>query len=136
MLNGVETVLPDGFATGFITISGFASVIFAIFLWRRVAEIRVGGSGSLRSENGREYLLEEEQRGESEVSPVVLRDAVTLLIVFTPRLWILDVISAYKPSHRVWCRRSRRSVRIFKQQSARERRASSSRSTNMSAFSW
>lgn len=30
-------------------------------------QIKVRGNAGVRSENGREYLLEEEQRGESEV---------------------------------------------------------------------
>lgn len=74
LLKGVETLLPDGLATGFIFFSGIAGVIFALFLWKRVSEIRVGGGGALHSENGREYLLEEEQRGESEVSHGFSRD--------------------------------------------------------------
>ena len=47
-----------------IPISAVIAIAFAAFLWRRVSQIRVGGS---RASNGREYLLEEEQRGEGEV---------------------------------------------------------------------
>lgn len=57
-----------------VPISAIAGILFAIFLWRRVAQIQVRGGGALRSDNGREYLLEEEQRGEAEVSidPLIL----------------------------------------------------------------
>jgi len=64
----MKTALPDSVASGLIAVSAILGVAFALFLWHRVSQIRVGGGGSLRSENGREYLLEEEQRGESEVS--------------------------------------------------------------------
>ena len=38
----------------------------------RVAQISMGGSSSvIRGTNGREYLLEEEQRGEEEVSRTI-----------------------------------------------------------------
>lgn len=55
-----------------VPISAIAGILFAIFLWRRVAQIQVRGGGALRSDNGREYLLEEEQRGEAEVSDDLL----------------------------------------------------------------
>jgi len=65
---GMSTLFPDSVATIGIPISAVAGVIFAIILWHRVSQIHVGGgSASARSESGREYLLEEEQRGESEV---------------------------------------------------------------------
>ena len=67
LLTGVQTTFPDAVATIGIPLAAIAGVIFALFLWKRVSEIRVGGGSALRSENGREYLLEEEQRGESEV---------------------------------------------------------------------
>ena len=51
-----------------IPASGLLGIAFAVFLWTRVAQIKVRGGAAVRSENGREYLLEEEQRGESEVS--------------------------------------------------------------------
>jgi hypothetical protein len=44
-----------------------AGILFGLFLWVRVSKIKVRGAGALRSENGREYLLAEEQRGEQEV---------------------------------------------------------------------
>jgi hypothetical protein len=37
-------------------------MLFGVF-----SQIKVRGNAGVRSENGREYLLEEEQRGESEV---------------------------------------------------------------------
>lgn len=44
------------------------AVVFAIWLWQRVAQVQMlGGQSLLRTGNGREYLLEEEQRGEEEV---------------------------------------------------------------------
>lgn len=58
----------DGLVNFIIISSALAGVIFALFLWHRVSKIRVGGGGVRRAENGREYLLEEEQRGENEVS--------------------------------------------------------------------
>ena len=51
-----------------IPASGLIGIAFALWLWTRVAQIKVRGGAAVRSENGREYLLEEEQRGESEVS--------------------------------------------------------------------
>lgn len=65
----VLSVFPDAVATVGIPICAISGVVFAFFLWYRVSQIRVGGGSSVRVENGREYLLEEEQRGESEVSP-------------------------------------------------------------------
>lgn len=67
VLSELVTVLPDGVVTVGIILSALTGVVFALFLWHRVSKIRVGGGGSLRAENGREYLLEEEQRGENEV---------------------------------------------------------------------
>eukprot|EP00890_Picochlorum_soloecismus_P004594 jgi/Picsp_1/5135/NSC_02498-R1_vacuolar h+-translocating inorganic pyrophosphatase len=69
---GISTLFPDSVATLGIPISAVAGVIFAIILWHRVSQIHVGGgSASARSESGREYLLEEEQRGESEIEEKV-----------------------------------------------------------------
>lgn len=43
-------------------------ILFAIWLWKRVSNIHmVGGQSVLKGANGREYLLEEEQRGDEEV---------------------------------------------------------------------
>ena len=63
----VHTIFPDSF-TYFIPASAVVSIIFAIWLWIRVSAVRVAPATHTRSENGREYLLEEEQRGEDEVS--------------------------------------------------------------------
>ena len=62
-----STSFPDAVPTYGIPIAAILGVLFAIFLWQRVSKIRVGGESTVRSENGREYLLEEEQRGENEV---------------------------------------------------------------------
>ena len=43
----------------------------AVLLWARVSKIKVAGAGGQSGENGRQYLLEEEQRGEDEVQPAV-----------------------------------------------------------------
>ncbi len=43
------------------------SILFGIWLWARVSAIKVGGAATIRSDNGRTYLLEEEQRGEDEI---------------------------------------------------------------------
>ena len=40
----------------------------AVFLWARVSAVKVAGAGGQSGENGRQYLLEEEQRGEDEAS--------------------------------------------------------------------
>ena len=75
-LSELSTALSSDALVNFIIISSALSgVVFALFLWHRVSKIRVGGGGALRSENGREYLLEEEQRGENEVS-TRMRDCV------------------------------------------------------------
>lgn len=61
---------PAWLASYGIPLSAILGVAFAIFLWYRVSQIRVGG-GSGSSGNGREYLLEEEQRGEAEVCDIL-----------------------------------------------------------------
>ena len=56
------------FVNVFIPASASVGIIFAIFLWLRVARIKVRPSdGPQRAENGREYLLEEESASEAEV---------------------------------------------------------------------
>lgn len=56
------------FVNIFIPSSAVLAILFAVFLWLRVAQIKVRPSdGPQSSENGREYLLEEESRGEAEV---------------------------------------------------------------------
>lgn len=59
--------LPVTFANVLIPLAALVGIGFAIVLWARVSQIKVGGGHGVRSENGREYLLEEEQRGEDEV---------------------------------------------------------------------
>lgn len=61
-----DTVWSGSFVTAVIPTCALLGVVFALFLWRRVAAIRVRGA-SVRSEDGREYLLEEAQTGEHEV---------------------------------------------------------------------
>ena len=63
----LETVFSDALATWFIPVSAVLGIAFALWLWQRVSAIKVRGGAGVRSETGREYLLEEEQRGESEV---------------------------------------------------------------------
>jgi hypothetical protein len=81
-LTAVKTLAPAWLANYGIPISALCGVVFAIFLWQRVSQIRVGAGSSLRAENGREYLLEEEQRGESEVG--LMSSSTTLCIAFVP----------------------------------------------------
>lgn len=67
-LHSVHTVFPSAVPTILIPVSALLSIAFGIWLWYRVSAIKVGnGHHGLRTENGREYLLEEEQRGEDEV---------------------------------------------------------------------
>ena len=47
-------------------------VIFALFLWKRVSEVRLAPGSVFSAENGRQYLLEEEQRGDAEVRGVAI----------------------------------------------------------------
>lgn len=63
-----DTVWSSAFVSTAIPVSALLGIVFALFLWHRVSQIKVRGGAAVRSENGREYLLEEEQRGESEVS--------------------------------------------------------------------
>jgi inorganic pyrophosphatase len=62
----LETVFTDAVASTLVPLSAVAGILFALWLWQRVSAIPVRG-GAPRSETGREYLLEEEQRGESEI---------------------------------------------------------------------
>ena len=67
-LHSVHTVFSSAVPTILIPASALVSIAFGIWLWYRVSAIKVGnGHHGLRTENGREYLLEEEQRGEDEV---------------------------------------------------------------------
>ena len=62
-----DIIFSDAVATWGVPISALIGIAFAVFLWQRVSAIQVRGTAGGRSENGREYLLEEEQRGEDEV---------------------------------------------------------------------
>lgn len=57
---------PDALIAAFIPASAVVAILFAVFLWKRVAAIQMTGGRVLSSQNGREYLLEEEQRGGEE----------------------------------------------------------------------
>nr|ADK36629.1 vacuolar H+-pyrophosphatase [Dunaliella viridis] len=60
--------LASAIIAGLIPAAAVIGLIFAAYLWRVVAKVQlVGGQNVVRSQNGREYLLEEEQRGEEEV---------------------------------------------------------------------
>jgi H(+)-translocating pyrophosphatase len=64
----MEWTLAAYVVTGLIPVSSLIAIAFALLLWRKVAQIQLtGGQTSVRSGNGREFLLEEEQRGEEEV---------------------------------------------------------------------
>lgn len=74
-----------------IPVSALAGIAFAIFLWHRVSQIKVGG-GALRSDNGREYLLEEEQRGEAEVGrphKLLFESLISMLSVLEARVELM-----------------------------------------------
>jgi hypothetical protein len=61
-------VLSDLFPTVFIPTSAVIAILFGIWLWQRVSSVSLTpGQSVFRSQNGREYLLEEEQRGDDEV---------------------------------------------------------------------
>ena len=69
-----DVYLTDMFVNLFIPISSAAGILFAIWLWIRVSAVKVRPTDSTqRTENGREYLLEEESRGEAEVRTHVCR---------------------------------------------------------------
>lgn len=52
-----------------IPVSAILSICFGAWLWWRVSFVSTtAGQSTIRSMNGREYLLEEEQRGDDEVS--------------------------------------------------------------------
>lgn len=53
--------------TAIIPVSAILGIIFALWLWKRVAKISVKPK-SVEPVSGEEYLLEEEQRGDEEVS--------------------------------------------------------------------
>jgi hypothetical protein len=59
MIDLVPTVL--------IPASTVVGVVFALILWQRVSQVQLTGGSVISDGRGREYLLEEEQRGEDEV---------------------------------------------------------------------
>lgn len=63
----MDTVFGNSVANIGVPVSALLGIVFAVFLWQRVSNIKVRG-GVSRGEDGRSYLLEEEQRGESEAS--------------------------------------------------------------------
>jgi inorganic pyrophosphatase len=61
-------MLPDIVPTVLIPVSAILAIIFGLWLWKRVSAISLSpGQSVFRSQNGREYLLEEEQRGDDQV---------------------------------------------------------------------
>lgn len=58
--------LPDALIATIIPGSAIIGILFAVFLWKRVSAIQLTGGRLISSENGRQYLLEEEQRGGEE----------------------------------------------------------------------
>ncbi|KAK9830190.1 hypothetical protein WJX72_010203 [[Myrmecia] bisecta] len=59
--------MPDIVPQFLIPGSALLAIAFGLWLWWRVSHVLVKPGHSSRSENGREYLLEEEQRGEDEI---------------------------------------------------------------------
>ncbi|GAX84433.1 hypothetical protein CEUSTIGMA_g11853.t1 [Chlamydomonas eustigma] len=73
-------MLPDIVPIFLIPGSCIVGILFAVWLWQRVAQVNMGGSLSvIRGANGREYLLEEDQRGEEEViaKAAEIQDAIS-----------------------------------------------------------
>ncbi|KAL6754594.1 vacuolar H+-pyrophosphatase [Haematococcus lacustris] len=61
-------MLDSSFPLVFIPTATVLGIVFAVYLWKVVAKVQMtGGQNVVRSQNGREYLLEEEQRGEEDV---------------------------------------------------------------------
>jgi hypothetical protein len=60
-------MIPDAVIAAFIPVSAVLAILFGVFLWKRVSAIQLTGSSAvLRSQNGREYLLEEGESGSGE----------------------------------------------------------------------
>ncbi|GFR45263.1 hypothetical protein Agub_g6369 [Astrephomene gubernaculifera] len=59
-------MLPDALVASLIPAAAVIGILFAIFLWKRVSAVQMTGGRLISSQNGREYLLEEEQRGGEE----------------------------------------------------------------------
>mmetsp|Transcript_38435 Transcript_38435/g.108605 ORF Transcript_38435/g.108605 Transcript_38435/m.108605 type:complete len:771 (+) Transcript_38435:152-2464(+) len=51
----------------FIPICSIIGIAWAALLWKRVSQVKVSGGTPVRGNNGEEYLLEEEQRGDAEI---------------------------------------------------------------------
>lgn len=61
-------ILPDLFVTVYIPATAVVGILFGVWLWKRVSAISMTpGQSVFKTANGREYLLEEEQRGDDEV---------------------------------------------------------------------
>jgi hypothetical protein len=64
----MASLAPDMVPLVLIPTSAVLGIVFALWLWKRVSLITVNSSSNVfHSSNGREYLLEEEQRGDDEV---------------------------------------------------------------------
>lgn len=66
MVDAGESILPEMAVSFLIPICAAIGIVFAVLMWRRVGAISMGRA-PYRAQNGREYLLEEEQRGDDEV---------------------------------------------------------------------
>ena len=55
--------MSDSAVTALIPIAAICAIVFALWLWKRVAGVKL----SVKPRLGDSYLLEEEQRGEDEV---------------------------------------------------------------------
>lgn len=68
LLGKVVPIFGDTVPTVLIPGAAILAILFGIWTWIRVSAVKVGvGGGGGRTDNGREYLLEEEQRGPEEV---------------------------------------------------------------------
>lgn len=68
LLDKVVPIFSDTVPTVLIPGAAIIAIVFGIWTWVRVSAVKVGVSGGGgRTDNGREYLLEEEQRGPDEV---------------------------------------------------------------------
>jgi len=70
----------DAFVNGFIPVSAIVGIIFALWMWKRVSNVKVTTRDSVyRGDNGRDYLLEEEASNETEVirAAADIQDAIS-----------------------------------------------------------
>lgn len=63
----MDSASKDLFVSLLIPICSLIGIAWAAVLWKRVASVKVSGGVAVRGNNGGEYLLEEEQRGDEEV---------------------------------------------------------------------